>query len=98
MSEAATDTKTSLDVDFPTIWGVRFLNDDYTPMDFVIAVLVQMFGQSEAQATDITVKVHEEGEAVVGAYTKDIAMTKARDAVQAARNHGHPLRLDAVEI
>lgn len=98
MNDTLTDIKTSLDIDFPSLWGVRFLNDDYTPIEFVIAVLMEHFSQNEQEATAITIKVHEEGEAVVGTYTKDVALTKVRDALHVARASGHPLRLDAVEI
>lgn len=98
MSDTVTQTDTDTELDFPALWGVRFLNDDYTPIDFVVMVLKQFFGFTDTAAAEVTLKVHEEGEAIVGAYTKDIAQTKASSAEQAARQYGHPLRLDAVEV
>lgn len=87
-----------IDLDFPSLWGVRFLNDDYTPMEFVISVMMQFFGQTFEQAEELTVLIHEKGQAVLGAYTKDVADTKAITAENSARNFGHPLRLEAVEV
>ncbi len=98
MSDIAADTKTELGIDFPSLWGVKFLNDDYTPIEFVIFLLIKVFGLSDEEATNITLRVHKDGEAIVGAYTKDIALTKALTAENTARQYGHPLRLDAVEV
>ncbi len=93
-----TETNTSTDLDFPSMWGVKLLNDDYTPMDFVIMVLMHHFGQTVEEAEAITIRVHHHGEAVVGHYTKDIAVTKATIAEHQARQLGHPLRLDPVPV
>jgi ATP-dependent Clp protease adaptor protein ClpS len=93
-----TETETDIDLDFPSLWGAKFHNDDFTPMDFVIAVLIQVFNQTEADAMRITMEVHEKGSTIVGAYTRDIAETKVAQATQAAINHGHVLQITAVEI
>ena len=90
--------ETDTELDFPSLWGVRFLNDDFTPMDFVIMLMMQVFKLSYEESEATTVKIHNDGEAVIGAYPKDIAETKAIMAEQCAREYGHPLRLDAVEI
>lgn len=98
MSETETHAETELDVDFPSLWGVKFFNDDFTPVEFVILILMNVFGLSDQAASVITYKVHEEGDAIVGAYMKDIAVTKAATAEAMARQYGHPLRLQAVEV
>lgn len=98
MGDLATQTDTNIEVEFPSLWGVKFLNDDYTPIEFVILILKRVFGLNDQAAVEITMKVHQEGEAVVGAYTKDIALTKASNAEAFARQYGHPLRLQAVEV
>ncbi len=91
-------TETDTDLDFPSLWGVQFLNDDFTPMEFVISIMMKYFNQSFEDAQALTMLIHVDGEAVVGAYTKDIAVTKAMTAEQTARQFGHPLRLEAVEV
>ncbi|WP_028449788.1 MULTISPECIES: ATP-dependent Clp protease adapter ClpS [Chitinibacter] len=76
----------------PPMWQVVLLNDDFTPMDFVIDVLQQFFGLGSEQATRIMLKVHHEGRGVCGTYPKDIAATKVADVTQYARAHQHPLQ------
>ncbi len=96
--DVVTQEQTDTALDFPSLWGVKFLNDDYTPMDFVMTVLMVNFGQSPEDAEAVMLKVHNEGEAVVGAYPKDIAVTKAELSQAQARKMGHPLRLEAVSV
>ena len=98
MNQTDTETDTKQATDFPSLWGVRFMNDDFTPMDYVIFVLTTVFKLSVEEAVAITMKVHNDGDAIVGAYPKDIAMTKADIATRDARANGHPLRLKAVEV
>lgn len=75
----------------PKKWKVVFCNDDVTPMTFVIAVLVGIFGHNEQKAEQITMAVHNQGSAVVGIYTFEIAEQKAIDATNIARANGYPL-------
>jgi len=98
MADTITETETETELDFPALWGVRFLNDDFTPMDYVMGILVYMFGETEQSAYEIMMKVHNNGEAVVGQFTKDIAETKAEHATQHAENCGHPLRMTPVAL
>ena len=77
----------------PRLFRVLLLNDDYTPMDFVVTVLRQYFHQSEAQATAVMLAVHGQGQGVAGVYTREIAETKTAQVVQHARREGHPLEL-----
>jgi len=73
-------------------YRVLLINDDYTPMDFVIEVLMDIFGKSESEARVITLKVHVEGSAIAGVYPFEIAETKVEDVHDRARAEGHPLK------
>lgn len=81
------------DIRKPGQYQVVFHNDDFTPMNFVIALLVNIFFKSEEDATALMLKVHNEGSAVVGIYSLDIAYTKATEATNIARNNGFPLKI-----
>ncbi len=72
------------------------LNDDVTPMDFVVDILVEVFDREHAAAVELMLKVHHEGSAVVGSYPYDVARTKQRYCIERARSKGYPfeLRLD----
>ena len=75
----------------PPLYKVLLLNDDYTPMDFVVEVLEVFFSLNREQATKVMLAVHTEGRAVCGLYTRDIAETKAMQVNQYARESQHPL-------
>ncbi len=76
----------------PDMFNVLLLNDDFTPMEFVVVVLERFFSKSREQATQIMLKVHREGQAVCGIYPKDIAETKMEQVVAFSRQNEHPLR------
>jgi len=76
----------------PPMYQVVLLNDDFTPMEFVVGVLQKFFGKAREQATQIMLKVHHEGRGVCGVYPKDIAATKVELVLAAARRDGHPLQ------
>jgi ATP-dependent Clp protease adaptor protein ClpS len=76
----------------PAMFKVVLLNDDYTPMDFVVAVLQTIFMMNREQATQIMLKVHREGMGVCGVYPKDVAATKVEQVVSFAKQHQHPLQ------
>ena len=76
----------------PPMYKVLLLNDDYTPMDFVVIVLQQIFCLSRERATQVMLKVHREGRGVCGVYPKDVAATKVDQVMSFARQHQHPLR------
>ena len=73
------------------MYRVVLLNDDYTPMDFVIAVLQRFFSLGTEQATRIMLKVHNEGRGICGVFPRDIAATKVGQVSAFARQHQHPL-------
>ena len=73
------------------MYAVVLLNDDYTPMEFVIEILQQYFAMNLDQATQVMLTVHYEGKGVAGVYPRDIAETKANQVNNYARSQGHPL-------
>ena len=75
----------------PSFYQVVVLNDDYTPMDFVVEVLEQFFALGIEQATQVMLTIHQQGRAVAGVYPKDIAETKAQQVIDFARHNQHPL-------
>ena len=76
----------------PPLYKVLLLNDDYTPMDFVVMVLQRFFGMDREQATQIMLKVHTEGMGLCGVYPKDIANSKVDQVTRFARDNQHPLQ------
>ena len=75
----------------PPLYVVVLMNDDYTPMDFVIEILQQYFAMNLDQATQVMLTVHYEGKGIAGVYPRDIAETKANQVNNYARSQGHPL-------
>ena len=76
----------------PPMYKVMLLNDDYTPMEFVVVVLQKFFSMSRERATQVMLKVHREGIGVCGVFPRDIATTKVRQVAAYARRHQHPLQ------
>ncbi|BBE50324.1 ATP-dependent Clp protease adapter protein ClpS [Ferriphaselus amnicola] len=81
----------------PKKYKVLLLNDDFTTMDFVIEVLQKFFAMELERAMQTMLKVHNEGKAVCGVYTRDIAETKVVLVSDFAKQHGHPLRCEMEE-
>ena len=75
----------------PPLYKVILLNDDYTPREFVTAVLMMVFHMSEDQAHRVMMTAHQRGACVVAAFTRDIAESKATEGTNAGRQNGHPL-------
>ncbi len=76
----------------PRMHQVVMLNDDYTPMEFVVVVIQEFFSKDLESATQIMLKIHLEGRGVCGVYTKDVAATKVDQVLDAAHKAGHPLQ------
>ena len=85
-------TKTRTRTQRPPLYKVMLLNDDYTPMEFVVHVLERFFGISQPQAVDIMLTVHRKGLAVVGVFSFEIAETKVTQVMDYARRNQHPLQ------
>jgi ATP-dependent Clp protease adaptor protein ClpS len=76
----------------PPMFKVILLNDDYTPMEFVVVVLQKFFLMTREKATQVMLKVHREGMGICGTYPKDVATTKVQQVVGYARKYQHPLQ------
>jgi ATP-dependent Clp protease adaptor protein ClpS len=76
----------------PGMYQVVMLNDDYTPMEFVVVVIQEFFGKDLEAATQIMLKIHLDGKGVCGVYSKDVAATKVDQVLDAAHKAGHPLK------
>ncbi len=76
----------------PPMYKVLLLNDDYTPMDFVVTVLQTVFAMSREKATQVMLQVHREGMGVCGTFTREVATAKVEQVVGIARKHQHPLQ------
>jgi ATP-dependent Clp protease adaptor protein ClpS len=76
----------------PPLYKVLLLNDDYTPMEFVVHVLERFFGMTHSQAFEIMLTVHKKGLAVVGVFSHEIAETKVAQVMDFTRRHQHPLQ------
>jgi ATP-dependent Clp protease adaptor protein ClpS len=76
----------------PPLFKVLLLNDDYTPMDFVVVVLQTVFAMSREKATQVMLQVHREGMGVCGTYVREVAAAKRDQVIDIARRHQHPLQ------
>ena len=91
--DAGVITKTKPKTKKPSMYKVLLLNDDYTPMEFVVHVLQKFFGRSSGEATQIMLNVHQRGVGVCGVYSFEIAESKAQKTIDYARKNDHPLQL-----
>lgn len=76
----------------PSMFKVMILNDDYTPMEFVVLILQKFFSMTRERATQVMLKVHRDGIGVCGVYPKDLAATKVQQVAGFSRKHQHPLQ------
>jgi len=76
----------------PSMYKVIMLNDDFTPMEFVILVLERFFSKSHEEATNIMLHVHQKGVGICGVFTYEVAETKVNEVMDLAQQHEHPLR------
>ena len=85
-------TKTKPKTHRPPMYKVLLLNDDFTPMEFVVHILQRLFAMSHAQSVEIMLTVHRKGVAVVGVFSHEIAETKVAQVMELARRQQHPLQ------
>ena len=76
----------------PSMYNVLLLNDDYTPMEFVVLVLESVFNKKEGEATQIMLHVHKNGIGICGTFTYEVAETKCKNVMDLAKKHEHPLQ------
>lgn len=76
----------------PQMYQVVLLNDDYTPMEFVVVVIQEFFNKDRETATQIMLKIHLDGKGICGVFSRDVAATKVDQVTEAARKNGHPLQ------
>jgi ATP-dependent Clp protease adaptor protein ClpS len=93
MAKEAVATNTKTEIRYPDRFNVIILNDNFTPMEFVVSLLIEVFNKNLEQATQITLTVHEAGKAVVGSYGYEIAEQKKDEATLLARGSGYPLKV-----
>ena len=85
-------TQTRVRTKKPSLYRVLLLNDDYTPMEFVVHILERFFNRSREQATRIMLHVHQKGVGLCGVYTYEVAETKVAQVLDLAKRHEHPLQ------
>ncbi len=95
MSETQVDVTTNLKT--PSMWKVVIHNDDFTPVDFVVALIHKLFDKSIEEATRLTAAIHNNGKALIGLYTKEVATTKVLLVRENSDAFGHPLLATAEE-
>ncbi|HYD87934.1 MAG TPA: ATP-dependent Clp protease adapter ClpS [Vitreimonas sp.] len=91
-ADSRTGTKTLTRTKKPSLYRVLLLNDDYTPMEFVVYVLERFFQKNREEATTIMLHVHQNGVGLCGVYTYEVAETKVAQVLDLARRHEHPLQ------
>jgi ATP-dependent Clp protease adaptor protein ClpS len=96
-ADTSTTTNTTVVIKTPSMWKVMLRNDDFTSMEFVVQVLVHIFNKSVDEATTTMLLIHNTGQANVGLFTKDVALTKVNQTKSAAERYGHPLMAEASE-
>jgi ATP-dependent Clp protease adaptor protein ClpS len=92
-TETVVKEKISVQISPPSFYKVIFLNDDATPMEHVIELLVNIFGHDQLSATDVTLEIHNTGSGVAGIYAFEIAEQKALEATEKSRANNYPLRI-----
>ncbi len=93
MAETQSNTISKSKIEFPERFNVVLLNDDYTPMDFVVQLLVEIFNRTVDEARDITMNIHEDGKGIAGTYGFEIAEQKKQEAVSVTRFNKYPLTI-----
>jgi|TARA_B110000444_G_scaffold225778_1_gene229856 ATP-dependent Clp protease adaptor protein ClpS len=98
MAQTKTQQKTATEIRYPKRYNVLFLNDDFTPVPFVIHLLIEVFNKNIEEAQQITTQVHEKGKCIVATYSLEIAEQKVHESTVVARHAGHPLQIITEEV
>lgn len=97
-TDIAVKERSTIKLTEPKKWNVIILNDDTTTVDFVIQLLIEIFGHSMESAQSVTLNVHQEGAGIAGMYDFEIAEVKAVDATKMARENGFPLQIKIEKV
>jgi ATP-dependent Clp protease adaptor protein ClpS len=97
VADVKLDEKIKQKIEEPRRWKVIFLNDDHTPVEFVIGVLTEIFRHTQETAKKITLEIHNEGSGIAGVYTYEIAEVKSVETTSLARTNGFPLQVKLEE-
>lgn len=98
MAQTKTEQRTATEITFPKRYNVIFLNDDFTPMPFVIHLLIEVFNKDIEEAQNITMQIHDAGKSIVATYSLEIAEQKVHEATVVSRHAGHPLQIITEEL
>lgn len=98
MEETLLENQTINKVELPKQYKVILLNDDYTPMEFVVIILKEIFNKDDIDAQKLTMQIHLKGQGIVGIYYKDIAQTKCQIVKQLSEENNFPLQIKMEEI
>lgn len=100
MSNPQEDTEVvdRITVSVPKKWNVIFYNDDKTPVDFVVAVLIEQYNHTVEKAKEVTLNIHEKGKGIAGTYYLEIAEQKCSETIRFARDQGFPLQVDIEKL
>ena len=98
MANTQSDTVTHTDITYPNRYNVVLLNDDFTPMDFVVQLLIEVFNKNLEESKEITIAIHEKGKGTAGTYNYELAEQKKTEAVAISRNNNHPLTIMVEKI
>jgi ATP-dependent Clp protease adaptor protein ClpS len=93
VADTELEEKLSTKLQPPSMWKVVFLNDNHTPMEFVIGLLMKIFKHTEVSAAEVTLEIHNTGSGVAGIYSYEIAEQKGLEATQVSRSNGYPLKI-----
>lgn len=96
--QTKTGVRSNTRLQYPSKYNVIFHNDDFTPMEFVVSLLVEVFDRTLEQAKDITIQIHESGKGIAGTYYHEIAEQKQQETIVLSRHNGHPLKVTLQEI
>jgi len=98
MTQEAVKTRATTELQYPSRYNVVIYNDDYTPMEFVIKLLIEVFNKNLTTAKELTMEIHNNHSAIAGSYYHEIAEQKCSEAITISRTNGHPLELKTFPV
>lgn len=98
MTGSKTDVLDKIEIQEPKLYNVILLNDDATPMQFVVQILIEIFNHNSKEAFDIMMQIHEKDSGVAGTYYKEIALQKENDVNRVAQSYEYPLQVKVEKV